>query len=195
MKPYLLLFLFSNLNAAAQTNQYQNLIDTAIGRTSLFVFSKPISQISLEKNEIWMYAENLKERSNQILDTVIFLQIIENARRPDTTLWKETEFQFSLLINSKDEIVSKKYAALKLSFADKKQIRLYNKQINYYNASEPYNRNIQHFSRPVFDNSNTFAIIQWYNAHGGLGGGGGINLYKLDGAIWKYIGIIISWKY
>ncbi|HMG66746.1 MAG TPA: hypothetical protein VK588_03635, partial [Chitinophagaceae bacterium] len=57
-------------------------------------------------------------------------------------------------------------------------------------------RNLYYFSRPVFDNSKIFAIIQYDNGHSGLSGGGGIILYKLQyDKSWREFGIIDIWRY
>jgi hypothetical protein len=64
-----------------------------------------------------------------------------------------------------------------------------------YNSADPYNRNLFYFSRPVFDKSRKHAVVQWDNAHSGLGGGGGIVLYQLQGDTWRELGTILNWKY
>jgi hypothetical protein len=125
----------------------------------------------------------------------MFLQIIQNAKIPDTTLWKDNEVPFALLVNSRDESVSKNYAIQKFSVTDKKQIRFYNKQINQFNSTEVYDRNINYFSRPIFDNTKQFAVVQMDNGHGGLGGGGEIILYRLKGDKWNEVGVILNWKH
>ena len=196
MRLSIFLFLFICSSSVAQTNSYQNLLDTAFkGHGDLFVHSKPLKITRLDPKEMWYYAEILKEYSNQKLDTVMFLQIIQNTRSLDTTLWRDNENPFALLVNSRDETVSKKYAIQKFSLTDKRKIKFYRKQINQFNATETFNRNISYFSRPIFDNSKTFAIVQWDNGHGGLGGGGTIILYHLQGGTWNEIGIIMNWKY
>jgi hypothetical protein len=48
----------------------------------------------------------------------------------------------------------------------------------------------------VFDNSKTFAIVEWDNGHSYLGGGGSIILYKLQiDNTWKEFGIVRNWRY
>jgi hypothetical protein len=64
-----------------------------------------------------------------------------------------------------------------------------------YNSADPYNRNLFYFSRPVFDKSRKHAVVQWDNAQSGLGGGGGIVLYQLQGDTWRELGTILNWKY
>lgn len=194
MKLSTLLILFTYSSSFAQTNNYQNLLDTAI-RGSLFVSSKPLKVTRLNQKEMWYYVENLKEYSNQKLDTIMFSQIIQNAKFTDTSLWTDKELPKSLLLNEQDEAVSKKYAVQKLGHSDEKLIKFYKKQVNKFNSEKTVDRNLYYFSRPVFDSSNTFAIVQCDNVHSYFGGGGRIILYQLQSDKWKEVGIIMNWRY
>lgn len=180
-----------------QINNYQNLLDSALsGHGSLFVHSKPLKVTRLDPKEIRYYFENIMDYSSRKLDTIMFLQIIQNSKFADTTPWTDNEFPSSLLVNERDETVSKKYAFRKLGLTDDKKIKFYKKQINKFNSTPTVDRNLSYFSRPIFDNSKTFAIIQWDNGHGNLGGGGGIILYQLQGdTTWKEFGIVLNWRY
>ncbi|MDX1935961.1 MAG: hypothetical protein SFU21_02525 [Flavihumibacter sp.] len=191
-----LLFLIGS-NSFGQINNYQNLLDTALsGHGALFVHSKPLKITRLDPKEMWEYVEYIKERSNQNLDTAMFSQIIYNSKLADTTLWTDKELPNVLLVNERGETVSKKYALQKLGLTDDKQIKFYKKQINKFNSTETIDRDLCYFSRPVFDNSKTFAIVQWDNGHSYLGGGGGIILYQLQSDnTWKEFGIINNWRY
>ena len=188
------LFLFC-FNSFGQKNQYQNLLNTAFaGHSSLFVYSKP-TNVQLDANELWFYLQNWKDYSHQILDTIMFLQIIQNVRTVDTAMWQDSEVPLALLVTDKNESISRQYAIQKLSLIAKKQIRFYSKQVNQFNSTEAVNKNITSFSRPVFDNTKQFAVVQWENGHDGLGGGGNIILYQLRGDTWKELGIIKNWRH
>ncbi len=179
-----------------QTKQYQNLLDTALsGHGALIVCSKPMTKIQLDATDMSTYFYFHRDYANKGLDTIMFAQIIHNSKLVDTTLWQDTELKSFIIVSDKDETISKKHAIQKLQLTDKSQIKLYKKQINRYNSTDSYNRNLYYFSRPVFDKSKEYAIVQWDNAHSGLGGGGGIILYNLQGDTWKQVGIIMSWKY
>jgi hypothetical protein len=196
MKLLALLFLFICSSSFGQTINYQNLLDTALkGHGSLFLYSKPLKITRLDPKEMWFYIENLRDYSNQKLDTVIFSQIIQNSVTADTTLWTDNELQNFILIDERAETVSKKYIVQKFKLTDKKQIRHFNKYVNKFNSTDPANRVICYYSRPVFDNSKTFAIVQWDNGHSYLGGGGGIILYQLQGDTWKEFGTVLNWRY
>lgn len=179
-----------------QTKQYQNLLDTALSRHgALVIYSKPISKIQLDKTDIQEYFYFHRDYANKVLDTIMFAQIIENSKSADTAFWQDKELKSFIVVANKEEMISKKKVFRKLQLTDKKQIKLYKYQINRYNSSDSYNRNLYYFSRPVFDNSKKYAIVQWDNAHSGLGGGGGVTLYHLQGSTWKEVGIIMNWKY
>ncbi len=196
MKLSTLLILLFCSSSFAQTNNFQTLLDTAIkGHGSLFLHAKPLKIKRLDKKEMWYYSENVREYSNQKLDTVMFAQIIQNSTTADTTLWLDTELPNYLLVNDRDETVSKKYLIQKCKLTDKKQIRHFSKYVNKFNSTDISDRVICYYSRPVFDNTKTFAIVQWDNGHSGLGGGGGIILYHFQGDIWKELGIIMNWRY
>ena len=166
MKLSTLLFLFICSSTFAQTSNYQNLIDTALrGHGSLFLHSKPLKITQLDRKEMWYYFENLRDYSNQKLDTIMFSQIIQNAKAMDTTLWTDNELPTLILVNERAETVSKKYIIQKFKLTDKKQINHFSKYVNKFNSTEVSDRVICYYSRPVFDNSKTFAIVQWGNGH------------------------------
>lgn len=193
---FLVIFVFSCSASFGQTIGYQNLLDTAFGRNGcLFVHTKPLRLSRLDSREMRSYIQNLREWSNQVLDTVMFSQIIQNAGLADTTLWTDGEVPKSLLVHQRDESVSKEYGLHKLKATSDEQQRFYRKQINKFNSTETADRAICYFSRPVFDNSKTFAVVQWDNGHSYLGGGGGIVLYHLQGDKWQQVGIIENWRY
>jgi|SRR5688572_10622748 len=197
MKLSTFLFLFISSSCFTQTNNYQKLLDTALkGRGSLFVHSKPLTPSRLDSKEMRYYFENVQDYSNQRLDTAMFSQIIQNATTADTTIWSDNEVPNFLLLNERGETVAKKYPIQKFNVTDKKQIRHFTKYVNKFNSTDISDRVICYFSRPVFDNSKTFAIVQWDNGHSYLGGGGGIILYRLQSdKTWKEFGTILSWRY
>jgi hypothetical protein len=195
LSTFLLFFICSN--SFAQTNNYKNLLDTAIkGHGSLFLHSKPLKVTRLDPKELWYYFENAREYSNQKLDTVMFSQIIQNAVVADTTLWTDNELPNFILINERAETVSKKHVVQKFKLTDKEQIKHLNKYVNKFNSTDISDRVICYYSRPIFDNLKTFAIVQWDNGHSYLGGGGGITLYQLQSDYtWKEYCVILNWRY
>ena len=127
-----LLFLLIYSIPFAQTRSYQALLDCALdGHGSIFVFSKPLKVTRLKTSEMQYYSETVKNYSGQNLDTVMFSQIIQNSKTADTSLWTDDELPRFLLVNEREETVSKKYTVQKFRLADKKQIKFYNKQVQF----------------------------------------------------------------
>lgn len=162
----------------------------------MFLHSKPLKVTRLDHKELWYYFENARDYSNQNLDTIIFSQIIQNSVAADTTLWTDNELPNFILINDRAATVSKRYLAEKFKLTDKKQIKHFSKYVNEFNSTEISDRVICYYSRPIFDNSKTFAIVQWDNGHSYLGGGGSITLYQLQAdKTWKEYSVILNWRY
>ncbi len=177
-----------------QFSHYQNLLDSSfLGYGALFVHKKPINKIELDKKEMWAYFSLYRDYAKKNLDTIMFAQIIQNSKSLDTTDWHDNELTKFILVSGREENISLTKALEKLQPRNSKQKKLYRQQINKYNSTEPYNRDLVHFSRLVFDNSKNYAIVQWYN--GNSGGGGGINLYQLEGEVWIKLGSILNWRY
>lgn len=190
------LVLLTAYNACGQANSYQSLINTALERRgSLFVHFKPIGAIELSEERMAIYFSFHRDFANKILDTSMFAEIIHNAEKVDTAQWQESELKRFLLVKNRTEKISEKYMDQKIASIAEQQKEFYDQQVKQYNSANPDDRNVYYFSRPVFDNAKKFAIVQWDNAHSGLGGGGGIILYQLQGDTWSELGPIMNWKY
>ena len=194
-KTLILILCLYSFNAKGQKVQYKALLDTAIKFTGqLFVSSRPIGKIRLDEKDIRENYDDFKDLCKNV-DTITLFQIIENIKIIDTLNWTDTELDKFILIQNREQDVRLKDAVRKFNLTDKKKLRYYRKQINHINSVETADKDIYYYSRPVFDNSKQFAIVQWDNGHSGLGGGGGIKLYKLTGETWKELGIVSSWRY
>jgi hypothetical protein len=174
----------------------RKVIDSAtFSKHALFVSSQAVKHIRLDPNNMKEYAENFFECSGKPLDTAMFSQIISNSRALNTDVWQDGELKNLLVVQNREQEISKRYLMEKLNLAGKKQIRYFTRQINRYNETDPSDRNIYYFSKPVYNNSGEYAVVQWDNGHSGLSGGGGVNLYHLEGNDWFEVGVISSWKY
>ena len=208
-------FLSVCVQCQGQINQYQNLLDTAfVTQIGLFVHTTPIRDIKIDSREMWMYIENYRSsrwkyiidyrghikykiltKKGKTLDTVMFRQIINNCKNADTTPWQEKELASALLVSGNEEVVSKKYMTRKFTSARKKEVRFYRKKVNTYNSTDIHYRNLCYVSRPVFDNSKMFAIIQSSSGAGPLSGGESIVLYHFEDGSWKEAGLIMNCAY
>ena len=191
----LIAVFFSSQICNAQLKDYKPLLEAAFRYSGLFVDVKPIENIKLDHNDLQTYFSNLKEDFNISLDTIMLRQIIDNSKRPDTTLWTDNELPNFILVKSRSEDIDFQYVKNKFGLKDKKSVRQYRKKINGINQTCPFDKNVYSFSRPVIDSSGLFAIVQYQNAHSGLNGGGGITLYKRVGISWSEVGAITRWVY
>lgn len=189
------LFIIASLPVIAQSHRYQKLLDTAFTGIGLqIVHTNPLSRFDFDLPDgMKWYKGNYEYNTNKKLDTIMFAQIIKNAAHPDTASWKEEELNKFLIYAPNDGKVSKEYALRKLALSDTAKIKEMEHLINQYNGSDNYYRNLYHFSRPVFDDSGRFAIVQWDNGHAGRSGGGEMDLYELIGDSWIKMGNIMHW--
>jgi len=195
MKVFLILSVIA-MFSFAYVREDNNVIHMATSQSKVLVAgAAPISKINLDPARMEEYADNFIRTSNKQLDTTMFSQIIRNAASLDTSDWKDDELKNLFLVNAKEENISKNYLFRKLKLSSKKRIKFYTREINRYNSTEPSDRNIYYYSRPVYDNSGEYAIVQWNNGHSGMVGGGGIKLYHLEDMAWVEVGEVCSWKY
>lgn len=162
---------------------------------ALVVASQVTKNINLDSNKMRQYYDTYFEHSGNVLDTVMFSEIIRNASAPDTSAWQDDELKGVLMVQRPSEKIPKDYVIEKLNLAGKKQLRYYTRYVNRYNETNADDRSIYYFSRPVYSNSAKFAIIQWDNTQGLFAGAGGIDLYRLEGHEWKNTGTVTSWNY
>ena len=178
-----------------QTLNYKPLLDSLDNHIGLFVAKEPIKEIRVCLADTTDYINYLSDVYHCKLDNKIMSQLIENRKNVDTSYWSDKELEESILLNTRDEYINIKDVLIKLKITDKKKIKLYRKIVNDFNNTTSWDKDIYYISRPVFDNTNQFAIIQYDNGHSGLGGGGSIALFHLEEGKWREIGLIEHWKY
>jgi hypothetical protein len=184
----MLMFIFSSVK------EENTLIDAAAAdNNALVVCSQTGMQIRLDNSDMKDYSRNLLKHSGKVLDTKMFAEIITNSVSVDTTGWKDGELKNLLVVQNREEQISKEYMIRKLNITGSKQLRFFLRIISNYNLSGSSERNIFYFSKPVYSNSGKYAVVQWENRHNGSGGGG-ISLYRLQENQWKEIGLVSSWK-
>jgi hypothetical protein len=190
MKKYSFVLMFWALNSFGQNNCFQNAIENVLGNNLHFVYQKPIGKMELNENDIEYYCDKLKS-NNILIDSVILKQIFQNSKNVDTTLWLDNEFSNYLIITDLEKKITKEYQKK----FENKRCKLIDNDIKVFNSLLPSSRDIYHISRPVYDNSKKYAVVQWDNAHGGLGGGGGIIFMEYKNSSWIYLALISKWNY
>lgn len=168
----------------------RNVIDKAVSVNHALVIAKQAMHIDLDSKKMQEYADSYFEHSGKTLDTVMFAEILSNAGTVDTSEWKDEEVRNAVLVQKREEQISKTYMIEKLKLSGKKQMRYYTRYVNRYNETNSADRTIYYFSKPVYSNSGKFALIQWHNEHSGLTEREGMDLYYLEGNEWTKAGVI-----
>jgi len=178
----------------SQTTGYQQLIDTATKNSGLFINSKPLT-VALDKGRVFLYNEWLFEQKKMRLPDTIYFQLINNSKRVDTSHWTDQELPSFIIVKGKYALLDSAYALSKFATYDSDKTQRLLSQIKHYNKTKPQDRRVYYFSRPVFDNSKSFAVVQYDNGHSWLMGGGGIKLYHFDQGEWKELALLVRWSY
>jgi hypothetical protein len=86
---FIVSFNLLSFHAFAQTS-YQKLLDTAVTtKNSIFVDSKPLKTIRLDRANMWDYYNEYIEDLKIILDTIMFVQIVKNSKSVDESEWTD----------------------------------------------------------------------------------------------------------
>jgi hypothetical protein len=173
-----------------QDKSVQNLLDTASKSIGQFVKNVPLNNSRLYMGDTTEYKSYLSEVFQQTIDTKYLIEIIQNSKLVDTSIWLDTELPTLILTEGYKEAVDFNYVLKKFKLTDKKQKRYYRKLINYFN-SDFVRRKFYYMSRPAFDNSKEYAVVTISNSFEG----GMLTLFKKSGDTWRELGNIIRWKY
>ena len=87
-------------------------------------------------------------------------QILGNLSKMDTALWTISEFPNCILLNDRDEKMNLRQIIDLLKLSDSTEINSYKNRLDEFNHTEPGSKTIYRFSRPVFDDLKTYALIQ-----------------------------------
>ncbi|MFL9485401.1 hypothetical protein ACI6Q2_21645 [Chitinophagaceae bacterium LWZ2-11] len=172
-----------------------NLLDIATKETRLFISINPIKKINLKLSDTTYYREYLKTEYEYNIDNGLLSELIQKSSNIDTALWTEAEMKNFLLIKNVESLINTKDAVKKISITDKIEIKKLKKRITDYNDSRPSTENIYFFSRPIFDNTNTFAIISHGTGNKAAEGKDYISLFGFNGSCWVKLGVITRWIY
>lgn len=120
-------------------------------------------------------------------------ELIESSFKADTTAWTFQELDSVLLISKRDDYLRLPAHLKELGNKNEKLAKFYKKSIRRYNATQLSERDVAAFSRPIFDNSRRYAIIEFDNGYL-VSGRGYIVLYKLD-TVWREVGLLKRWAH
>ncbi|OGX81967.1 hypothetical protein BEN47_04920 [Hymenobacter lapidarius] len=199
MKPYMLclglLLLGEQTIAQHVVTQTQQLLNSVINRRGALVELRPLHRL------YWSVGDTadsmVKRRGGPLALDVIskrkLAEIISNSAGLDTAAWTTQELDSVIFVVNQEQYLRSQVEIKRLKIADKRLISFYKKIIWRYNNTSPANRRVTAFSRPVFDNSGTYAVIAFDNGYL-LSGGGAIILYKRDPE-WREVGLIKKWAH
>ena len=191
----LILVAFTFILFGQTVPAFNSLLDTATKNSGLFISVYPVKKINLNLSDTFLYRDYLKYEYNYNIDETLLIDLINNCKNPDTTKWTESDFRNFVLVETPDDYINPKTIIKKFSLTDKSQIKKLKRQIADFNDSHSFNKNIYYFSRPVFDNTQTYAIISHGNGNKGLMGKDYISLFHYNGNIWTKIGVVTRWIY
>jgi hypothetical protein len=191
IRPFTLIALFViSVSTHGQDKSVQNLLDTATKSIGQFVKNVPLNNSRLYQSDTTEYKNYLFEVFEQTIDTKYLIEIIQNSKTVDTSIWLDMELPNSILIGGYSDFVDFDYVKHKFNLTEKKQIRYIRKIINDFNT-DFVRRKFYYISRPVFDHSKNYAVLTISNSYEG----GMLTLYKKVGENWQLMGNISRWKY
>ena len=162
-----------------------------------FIYSKPIT-IKLTKQDIIDYCFDFynSEHPKKIVDSLFLLEMLSNDKK-DTSNWNENEIKNCFLVNHIPISLSK--VKLKLhSNLDTTSIIEYVNKINSSMNCDYGDRSkniVSSVSKPIFDKSKSFALIQYNLLNCKNEGSSLVKLFKLKNNEWKVIDTINQiWK-
>ena len=120
-------------------------------------------------------------------------ELVKSSATLDTTAWTRQELDSVLLVTNRADYLNARAEVVKLGYWSKQLTKYYKKAVRRFNNTEVSERNIMSFSRPVYDSSNKYALIEFDNGYQ-LSGGGAIVLYKWD-TKWRKVGTVVNWTH
>lgn len=191
----LILIIFSFTSFGQTIPSYNSLLDTATKGSGLFISAYPVKSIRLNLSDTSNYRDYLKSEYNYEIDETVLIELIENCKNPDTTKWIDEDLKKFVLVETSETYINAKDIIKKFNLADKSQVKKLKRQIADFNYTNPLTKDIYYFSRPVFDNTKTYAVISHGNGNKGLMGRDYISLFHYESSSWKEIGVIARWIY
>jgi hypothetical protein len=165
----------------------KQIINIVSDKTSIIVFREPSGFITKDKIDFHEIHHFLKENALDSIPNSIITDLADKFSSPDYKLWTYSDFPDKILINSRDTILTYKKELKRLGFTDKGSRMKLKNQINnftYYKIKPVYR-----ISRPIFNESGEYAVIQYDNCIDLFGGGVVILFKKVNGKWLEYIPI------
>jgi SusD family len=190
MKIHLLLVFFFNHphpgDVSPNSSKYLSLLRTAIFHHT-FIDKLPLrSEGFLEAQNYAisiLNADTIGDIGLSAFDFDVFKSLTGKNQKLDTAIWLDEEIPDCPLVK-KGEKVKRSYALKKLKPTNKRDKRFYSSYLKYYNRSNSNSKKLTYtFSRPVFDNSKNYALVEEFTSKSNWG----CYFYKWDGETWRQI--------
>jgi hypothetical protein len=164
------------------SRRYQQLISIAIFHQT-FIDIKPLSladyQSVVQRAAPYITVDTAADPGFTEADLRIFKPLLEQTTAVDTTLWRDDEIRDCALVQNGAH-VDHRYALTKFQPTDTADQRYFDNVINLFNQPNGCRKWLAAFSRPVFDQTGTYAVLVDKSGIKNFG----CYLYKWNGRKW-----------
>ena len=184
-----LFFFLLMVQYVSYSQNERALINMAIN--DRYIYAEPIKRIELDRWDVTSKTYGPLNELKEHVDSTVFFSIIENISKLDTALWRQQEFDSTIVVKYRKETLSVDSIMVERRSHNKKESKYFKHLIKKYNASPVDQRRVISFSRPVFDNSRNYAVMKYSVAKSGFG----ILIFHFVNGSWKELGPVIRGKY
>ncbi|OQP48012.1 hypothetical protein A4H97_29685 [Niastella yeongjuensis] len=181
------IFLWVHVNSYCQSER--DLLTIAIPEKFLFI--KPLNSISLDRWDIIQQTSGYLNELKEHVDTSVFFSIIENISKLHNATWKQQQFDSTIIVRSKNGQLNVDSVLTGKRSYTKRDIKYFKRLVKKYHHTPPPKRLIISYSRPVFDSSCKYAIMQYHVAKSGFG----VQIFHYTSEGWKNLGLVVHGAY
>jgi hypothetical protein len=181
-------------NAQALSTE-QELLNVVINHKGRLVYAAPLPRLYFTWRDT---ADLFDRRTGSTLTTrdisrETLTELVRNSYQVAAEPWTPAELDSVLLVDRRGASLYFNAHWKSMSAGHEQLTKFYKKAIRHYNATDSSERDIASYTRPVFDASKQYALIEYDNGYM-LGGGGYIKLYRREKS-WREIGMLKRWAH
>jgi len=192
MRLLITIFVFYSLVSYGQDDRYNELLKIAKEKSGLVVSCNPM-KIKLDSWGLSRYMNRL--RKDSVVTDSLITQIVDATNEWDMKKWDRNEFNKTIVICDKEEILNPNKLLDEWGITDKEERKKYRRMINKWINTDINQRPVNYISRPILIENKDFGLIAVDLVTHGLCCGGQVNLYKYELGQWKDLGSIYNWKH
>lgn len=180
--------------AAAQAlSPEQELLNVVINHRGSLVYVAPLPRLYFTWGDT---ADLFNRRTGSTLTTQdisreTLTELVRASYQVSTAPWTTTELDSVLLVDRRGTSLYFDAHLKNVSAGNEQLAKFYKKAIRHYNATDSAERDITSYTRPVFNATKRYALVEYDNGYM-LGGGGNITLYRREKS-WRKVGILKRW--